>query len=389
MATIGRNEPCSCGSGLKHKKCCLEKITPAAATTHPAPRSNSELAKALDLPSGMQQFTAYAIAKMTEDPLSAGDNEQLRRLIQKGLRERWTIKKVAAMSTDAIEAQLTAYGVAHSAVRFMSLAEGRTSAWSISDSWLEYDAVTCRGSDQDFLGFAACELWKRYLPERPSIEVLDDWMQDGYTLVEQRRAPEACDLWLKLWDALRPRFSPSMTTMSATEPVFRGVQSVFNWSQDFESELINASLADLRYAVIGRRYCSEWIAQFPDESELTQVNFRRSLASHLHRLGESAAAGQLLHELIERWPNNVWGYVALADAYSHFFRTEQIFPLDLRRAETYLRQALTLRELRAYDREVLEERLVVLSNQQPSAGDGFTLSSNPDSKAADASLSAR
>ena len=23
---IGRNEPCSCGSGKKHKKCCLKKI---------------------------------------------------------------------------------------------------------------------------------------------------------------------------------------------------------------------------------------------------------------------------------------------------------------------------------------------------------------------------
>ncbi|QAY68031.1 SEC-C metal-binding domain-containing protein [Paenibacillus protaetiae] len=25
MATIGRNEPCHCGSGLKYKRCCLEK----------------------------------------------------------------------------------------------------------------------------------------------------------------------------------------------------------------------------------------------------------------------------------------------------------------------------------------------------------------------------
>lgn len=26
MQTIGRNEPCSCGSGKKYKKCCLGKL---------------------------------------------------------------------------------------------------------------------------------------------------------------------------------------------------------------------------------------------------------------------------------------------------------------------------------------------------------------------------
>lgn len=26
MSDIGRNDPCSCGSGLKYKKCCLPKL---------------------------------------------------------------------------------------------------------------------------------------------------------------------------------------------------------------------------------------------------------------------------------------------------------------------------------------------------------------------------
>lgn len=25
MSTLGRNEPCHCGSGKKYKKCCIEK----------------------------------------------------------------------------------------------------------------------------------------------------------------------------------------------------------------------------------------------------------------------------------------------------------------------------------------------------------------------------
>jgi transposase-like protein len=29
---VGRNEPCPCGSGLKHKRCCLDKPAPATTT---------------------------------------------------------------------------------------------------------------------------------------------------------------------------------------------------------------------------------------------------------------------------------------------------------------------------------------------------------------------
>lgn len=29
MFNIGRNEPCPCGSGLKFKKCCINKLTPS------------------------------------------------------------------------------------------------------------------------------------------------------------------------------------------------------------------------------------------------------------------------------------------------------------------------------------------------------------------------
>jgi hypothetical protein len=37
---IGRNDPCHCGSGLKYKKCCLEKDRAASAASHPAETSS-------------------------------------------------------------------------------------------------------------------------------------------------------------------------------------------------------------------------------------------------------------------------------------------------------------------------------------------------------------
>jgi hypothetical protein len=139
------------------------------------------------------------------------------------------------------------------------------------------------------------------------MEMIDNWMQDGYTLVQEQQNAAACDTWWKVWSTLRARFTPLMTTMLATTTAFSGLQSVFNWSQDFECELDNAARKDTRYAVIGRQYCTEWIAQFPDETANLQVNFHRALAAFHSRLGEHAVTAALLHRVIERWPQDVWG----------------------------------------------------------------------------------
>jgi len=36
------------------------------------------------------------------------------------------------------------------------------------------------------LSLAACELWKRWCPQRPSVEMLDDAMQEGYRYCQRR-----------------------------------------------------------------------------------------------------------------------------------------------------------------------------------------------------------
>ncbi len=47
MQKTGRNDACPCGSGLKHKKCCLEKETAASPEVHPAHAVDRQLVKRL------------------------------------------------------------------------------------------------------------------------------------------------------------------------------------------------------------------------------------------------------------------------------------------------------------------------------------------------------
>jgi len=194
------------------------------------------------------------------------------------------------------------------------------------------------------------------------MEMLDDWMQEGYGLVEQDKEPEVCSMWWKVWRSLLPRFTPEMRTMHAVEEVFSGYQSVFNWSQDFEMHLGNAARDDGHYAAIGRQYCTEWMAQFPDEDDGMQVSFRRALAWFLSQLGETAEMSAVLHRLPEEWPQNVWSYVALADAYSHFSSREYGLPLDVGKAIGYLEQGLAVVGRSGYDRDVIEHGLAELRN---------------------------
>jgi hypothetical protein len=203
---------------------------------------------------------------------------------------------------------------------------------------------------------AACELWKRWLAERPSFEMIDDWMQECYDLERRQRYTDACDIWWKVWRILKPRFSPEMRTMEAAEVVFGGTQCIFNWSGDFELCLGNALRDEPRYAAVGVEYCREWIAQFTDESEMNQVNFRRALAAFLFHIGDVAEGEATLKAIVDRWPQNGWGYVALADAYAHLFGSSGPARDDTR-AMAMLEQGIAAIGPRDPDREVLLERL--------------------------------
>ena len=358
---IGRNEPCPCGSGKKYKKCCLDKEQAPAGSTG---RSAALVSDSMIASSPGLALTPYSVMKMTEEAAVSKD-DKLRRMVERHMRDHWTRAKVAKMTTEDIEAQLRVYGVDHSRERFWALARARLSAWTIANAWLDEDEVVCAGTkEEDFLGIAACELWRRWIPDRPSTEMLDDWMQDGYELSQARDHTRACDIWLKVWLVLVPRFKRSMTAMHSVEPIFSGMQSVFNWSQDFETELQNAAVDDRRYAEVGRDYCRQWLAQFTDEDSDMQVSFLRALSDFLFRLGEADEGRGILEDIIRRWPTNAWGYIGLADACSHIFRGASPLPLDTQRAEQILKDGLAAVPKEDRDREVIEDRLSELRGRQ-------------------------
>ena len=179
----GRNDPCPCGSGKKYKRCCLEAegtargVGDVSTTSTRTPtgteavRSGREIVEQMnrEAPNRGLRLTAYQVARIAE-PDDHPDPET-RKLLAAHKARNWTFAKLATMETGAIEDQLRAFGVNYTRERYLEQSVGKQLAWTISEEWLRQDPVICKGKDEDFLGLAACELWKRLIPERLGTEI--------------------------------------------------------------------------------------------------------------------------------------------------------------------------------------------------------------------------
>ena len=70
MAKAGRNDPCPCGSGKKHKKCCLAQEETAALEVHTKAQAEREARAAADRLRD-RQIRAEMLARWAADDTSA------------------------------------------------------------------------------------------------------------------------------------------------------------------------------------------------------------------------------------------------------------------------------------------------------------------------------
>ena len=109
-----------------------------------------------------------------------------------------------------------------------------------------------------------------------------------------------------------------MKSIEDTAKVFSGMQSLYNWCQDFEQELHNAGIYDRFFYQKRIEYCREFYSFFPDSDELLTINMKRAEAESYFSLGKVEEGDQAFRALIEEFPDNVWGYIGWGDMYYLF-----------------------------------------------------------------------
>lgn len=329
MDKPGRNDPCPCGSGKKYKKCCLPKDADDDAALAEREELSDE-AIALDMHD-------YALTGTDADPMLdiAGQPAKPDRSAP---REEWSMARLALMDTDEIVAQLAALKIDGTLSAFLALTQGHFSAWSIGTAWSDGLQPPHPKNAADFVCLAACELWKRYCPERPSTEMVDEWVCEGYDAVEARKHGAAVEIWLRVWETVRLRLPPNTSTFEQADAVFKITHLFGNWIQDFAMAIRNAAVKDAKYADVGVRLAREVLERFVDEHADTILNFRCDLGRFLFAAGKLHEGEETLQAVMRDYPDRACGYVSLSDELSYGTRGHTDYP----RSIALLEQALSL-----------------------------------------------
>lgn len=216
-----------------------------------------------------------------------------------------------------------------------------------------------RGVEIDWIWICVATLCRRWFPEQPSFEELDDKVQAGYELLKSSGAVAACRIWLEAWsDALQLLDKAAIRSIEEFDERFRGTESLFNWIQDLEGELWNAGLDDRQFLSARIALCEEGLRRFPSADDLMRENWRRALAESSFELGEAEKAEALYRDWLAADPCWGWGWIGWSDCY-RFTRTERV---DLSRCEQILREGFAIADVR--DRADIADRLADLCEEQ-------------------------
>jgi tetratricopeptide (TPR) repeat protein len=198
-------------------------------------------------------------------------------------------------------------------------------------------------------------------PEPAPGEVLDDLIDEGQRLKEERQVTAACDRWLQAWQLVRRLTRPELRTTGAFDEAYGLGPLVSNWCSDLELTLLEAGRRNPAYHEHRLRYSREFLALFPDQDSLTVINVVRAEGESVWHLGRKAEAEAVFAALIERFPDDGMAYLG----WSQLYWLEDESQQDFARAEAILQRALARPQLRY--REELQDQLEALRTERAKA----------------------
>ncbi|MFN0051538.1 MAG: YecA family protein [Planctomycetales bacterium] len=178
---------------------------------------------------------------------------------------------------------------------------------------------------EDWGWLAVACLWERWLPERPSAELIDDLMQRGYAALDQDDVHKACDLWKQTWHAIGLFMQQRhLGTMEECETALGITEIIVDWVQDYSQSLLDAGREDPSYFPDRLRLC-ESVLTLTHDSSLIAANERDLAETHLE-LGHLEIGDRMFEKLMTKDPQ--WGFVWIcwSDCYYLFASPERANP---------------------------------------------------------------
>lgn len=226
------------------------------------------------------------------------------------------------MSTDAILEQLQAFGIPVEASEFV---EQLDVAETLDDILPHYtDDVPSLGADADFPWLAFFTLAPRLRPDKPLVEHVRFWMDDGYSF-EVLDEAKVSDTWWPVWTYfLNSAKQKGIRSIEALDEWYVDDldQFISNWMVEFDETLHNAGIHQPEYAKKRLEFVQSAQAQFTESGPSHLFDWARVEAECLFQLGDAAAGDAAYAHLVERFPDEGFGYIGWADEHSPTFAVD-------------------------------------------------------------------
>lgn len=240
----------------------------------------------------------------------------------------WNSKKLEKMSTEEILQKLSSLDITFDEEKFKNQAQNYISAIELADECYYPEEWDDTGFDDDFVWLAIIELWKRTLPEQYNVEMVDDALYNGYKLIGREECTEGLKEWERAWTMIKHIFPSTITSVEEADDFmpFPLTQSLFNWCQDVDDELYKRGIEDVSYFVKRIAYNREFCQRFPDTGDSVVQHMLKAEAESYYKLGDLEKAETCFQQLVERFPDYVWGYAGWGDIYWLFDEENPDYP---------------------------------------------------------------
>lgn len=276
--STSRNEPCPCGSGRKYKKCCMKKDIEETKFAQQGP-------------------SPHTLCRMFDDP-KFRDEHLSGKALERAI-DSWTPRKVQALTEEEILAELERIGFPLDRDKFEATTHDVDFGWDLSEK-LRPSSLWLSAKDDDFPGLAAVELWKRWFPDRPCIEAIDDWIHDGY---ETQNEHERLDHWLKAWGEIKKRIPQNVTTVAGVNQVLHSPIELKEWLAELQILLHDMVINKECNPDIGIQVSNDMLRLFPAEREF-RISFLCEIGFHQYAAGNIDAGDCAFGKAIEEKANS-------------------------------------------------------------------------------------
>ncbi len=235
-------------------------------------------------------------------------------------QEFLTIEDVEDLKTSEIIKKLRTFGITFDRKQFIEDTRRMFSIFEILKEWKDKNFIKDDLGNLYFICLAIIVLWNRLSPGLANREQIISQIIEGYGLIKDHEIVKGCKLWLQVWELIKGRIQPEMSSIEDLEKLFSWTTSIYDWTLDLSVELYNAGVEANKAFFLKRiRFCKEILKYFPKSDDSYLQNIMMDLAETYFLLGLIDLGDKMYRILVKKFPSFTFGYIRWGDQYAGIY----------------------------------------------------------------------